>query len=169
MDSIREYGILSTANTSAASFVKVTVTNSTAYRFRKFIDHRVYGNTSITISNCTFNEVVAGGATAANAIIDYQTIASGAVTITNCIFGKTWNETGAGTAVWGFRAASGTPTVSGSYSTSDLVNTDNPITGLIGYSGASTSLFTDPNNGNFTIKDPTFVGKSTAGDPRWRN
>lgn len=167
MDSIREYGIASTFNTSGSSFKNITVTNSTFSHFRKFIDHRVYGNLSINISNCTFFDVVAGAAAPANAFIDFQTVGAGIVNISNCIFGRTWNETGAGTLVWGFRASTGSPGGAGSYGTSDFVNDNLPIS-VTSYAGTSLSLFTDPVNDNFKIKDVTFVGRSIAGDPRWR-
>jgi hypothetical protein len=52
--------------------------------------------------------------------------------------------------------------------TSDCLFSANPITGANSYSGKAADLFTDPANGNFKIKDNSFAGKSTAGDPRWR-
>jgi hypothetical protein len=39
---------------------------------------------------------------------------------------------------------------------------------MTAYGGASTSLWTNPTNGDFTFMDGSFVGKDDAGDPRWR-
>jgi hypothetical protein len=54
------------------------------------------------------------------------------------------------------------------YSTSDFIITRGAFAGLISYAKSSTDLFTDPTNGNFKIKDQSFEGISSAGDPRWR-
>ena len=169
IDSIRDFGIATAS--SASAFANITITNTTIYRARKVILHTVAGNTSVAISNCTFNELVAGTATpAANYFIDFNTANSvNGITIKNTIFGKVWNETGAGTAVAGIRA--GTLTAvngSNSYYTTDFVNTTSPIPGLSSYSGTAAALFTDPNNGNFKILDNNFIGKGSSGDPRWR-
>jgi hypothetical protein len=169
IDSIREYGVATASGASA--FANITITNTTVYRARRFINHALAGNTSITISNCTFNELVAGAAAATNYFIDFSTSFNSAngVSINNTIFGKVWNETGAGTVVGGIRAG-GTTTVttSGSYNTSDFVNTTLPIPSLTAYSGTAAALFVDPNNGNFKFLDSNFIGRQSAGDPRWR-
>jgi hypothetical protein len=169
IDSIRDFGIATASSTSA--FANISITNTTIYRTRKFISHVVAGNSSITIANCTFNELVAGTVTpAANYFIDLNTANSvNGITIKNTIFGKVWNETGAGTAVAGIRVGTSTAVnVSNSYYTSDFVNTTSPIPSLSSYSGTAAALFTDPNNGNFKILDSNFIGKGSSGDPRWR-
>ena len=169
IDSIRDFGIATASGGSA--FANITITNTTIYRARKFIAHAVTGNASITINNCTFNELVAGtAAPAANYFIDLNTQNStNGISIKNTIFGNVWNETGAGTAVAGIRTGASTAVnSSNSYYTSDFVNTTSPIPGLSAYSGTSTAMFTDPNNGNFKIKDSNFIGKGSSGDPRWR-
>ncbi len=169
IDSIREYGIATASSTSA--FANITITNTTMYRARRFISHAVAGNSSITINNCTFNELVAGTATpAANYFIDLNTLNStNGISIKNTIFGKVWNETGAGTAVAGIRTGTSTAVnASNSYYTSDFVNTTSPIPSLSAYSGTAAALFTDPDNGNFKILDANFIGKGSSGDPRWR-
>lgn len=169
IDSIRDFGIATAS--SASAFANITITNTTIYRARKVILHTVAGNTSVSISNCTFNELVAGTATpAANYFIDFNTANSvNGISIKNTIFGKVWNETGAGTAVAGIRAGTSTAVNgSNSYYTTDFVNTTNPIPNLSSYSGTAAALFTDPNNGNFKILDANFIGKGSSGDPRWR-
>ncbi len=172
IDSIREFSIGAASGGSAIANIRIT--NSTIARVRKFVDHRVAGNITTWMENCTFNEVVAGANPIANAILDFNGVVGGAVTIKNCIFGRTWDETtnGTGTLMYGMRAGGGTPTpnVVGSYSTNDLLQTSNPISGFIAYNGSSTALFTDPSPAafNFKIKDAAFAGRNSAGDPRWR-
>ena len=58
--------------------------------------------------------------------------------------------------------------LSNCYIATDCVFSANPITGATSYSGAAADLFTAPAEGDFTIKDNSFAGKSTTGDPRWR-
>ncbi len=41
------------------------------------------------------------------------------------------------------------------------------FTNITEYSGASTDLFVDPQNGDFHFKDASFSGRDSAGDPRW--
>jgi hypothetical protein len=165
IDSIREYGI-ATASTAPCVFANISITNTTVYRTRRFIVHALAGNTSINIENCTFNELVSGAASASNYFIDFNTFNSN-IKINNTIFGKVWNETNAGTVVGGIRTG-GTPNTSGSYNSSDFVNTTSPIPGLTAYSGTAAALFVDPNNGNFKFLDSNFIGRQSAGDPRWR-
>jgi len=169
LDSIRDFGIATAS--SASAFANITISNTTIYRTRKFIAHAVAGNATINISNCTFSELVAGtAAPAANYFIDLGTQNSTTgISIKNSIFGKVWNETGAGTAVNGIRTGTSTAVSStNTYYTSDFVNTTSPIPGLSAYSGVASGLFTDPDNGNFKIKDANFIGKGSSGDPRWR-
>ena len=167
MDSIREYGVAAANGTSA--FANIKITNSTLSRARRFIVHTVAGSSSLAIENCTFNEVPAGALAAANSFIDYASFNIGTATMKNSIIGKVWDETGAGTAVFGIKAESSTSlVVTNTYNTSDFVNTTNPLPGLSGYNGTAAALFTDPNNDNFKIKDANFIGKGSAGDPRWR-
>lgn len=168
IDSIRDFGVATARNASVIENIKIT--NTTVYRVRKFILHAVTGNKSITISNCTFNELPAGAASATNYSIDLNTFNStNGIAINNTIFGKVWNETGAGTVVGGIRVGGTTAvTTSGSYNTSDFVNTTSAIPGLTAYSGTAAALFVDPNNGNFKFLDSNFIGKQSAGDPRWR-
>ena len=171
IDSIKEFAIAAASNTSA--FANIKLTNSTLYKVRKFISLATAGtpasvNNSMIIENCTINESPGGAVLATtNFLLDYNTVVcTDGIAIKNSIIGSVWNETG--TLASGMRAVSGTGvTITNSYSTSDFTSTS-PVPGLSTYSGTSTALFTDPANGNFKIKDATFAGKNTAGDPRWR-
>jgi hypothetical protein len=168
MDSIREYGLVSVATANNA-IKNIKITNSTVSRARRFIIHSVTGNSSLAIDNCTFNELPSGALAAANYFIDYGSANTASMTMKNSILGKVWNETNTGTAIFGIRAGSTTQLiVTNTYSTSDFVNTTNPLPGLSVYSATAANLFTDFNNDNFKIKEANFIGKATAGDPRWR-
>jgi hypothetical protein len=170
VDSIREFAVVMAS--AASNFANVRITNSTFYRCRRYVNHGVAGNNLLSIDNCTFNEVPTGGPTGAptNYLIDFNTFGS-TIEIKNSIIGKTWIETAGNTDVGGIRSsASATITVTNSYSLSDFVSTvaTFQIPGITGYPKPSTDVYTDPANGNFTIKDLAFPGASSAGDPRWR-
>jgi Domain of unknown function (DUF5123)/SusE outer membrane protein len=167
MDSIADFAVATAANTSSIANIKIT--NTTVYKARRLIVHTVAGNSSLIIENCTFNEVPAGAGAATDRMIDYNA-QNTSITIKNCIFGKTWTESGT-TLAGILRAAASavsSASVTNTYTTSDFINTPAPLPSVSGYNGTSVSLFNDPFNGNFRFKDNNFIGKSTAGDPRWR-
>jgi hypothetical protein len=169
VDSIKDFAVA--AASGASAFANIKITNSTFYRIRKMIIHNIAGNNSVSLDNVTVYEAPGGAAVATtNYMMDFGTNNSaGGISIKNTIFGKTWDETGAGTLSSGIRAGSSTNVNStNSYATNDFVNNSSPIPGLSTYNGPSTSLFVDPVNFNFRIKDSNFAGKSSAGDPRWR-
>src|SRR6185437_7829936 len=95
--------------------------------------------------------------------INYSGTFPAAFNITHTIFGSTIDPTKAN----GIKS-SGNAALSNCYITSDCVFIANPLTGATAYAGTAADLFTAPANGDFTIKDNSFAGKSTAGDPRWR-
>jgi hypothetical protein len=171
IDSLRDFSLVNTNNSN--SVANITVSNTTVYNARKVIDHRSPGSNSIKFTNCTFYNTPTGGAAGgvgAFYFIDMNTLNSATpITITNCIFGKTWDE-GSGNDALGIRAGGATTvSTSNSYNTSDFVSTNaaNQISGLLPYAGTSFTLFTNPDNGNFKIKDNSFPGKGNSGDPRW--
>jgi hypothetical protein len=168
VDSIKEYGIL-TAGVATTKVDNISLTNSTFYKMEKFISSTTAGSTSsaVTIQNCTLSEVPLGGGS--NYLIDYNTNnVSGGITIKNCIIGAA-KSGGTSMQVRGVRyASSGTADGSGSYGTSDYLVSANAISNLTSYTKKSTEIWQDPANGNFKIIDASFPGKSTAGDPRWR-
>lgn len=171
VDSIREFAVVMASGGS--SFKNVRIINSTFYRLRKFIDHRVPGNISMVIQNCTFNEMPRGGPEGGGGdyVIDFNTANSdNPIAITNCIFGKSWDE-GLGNDTRGVRVGGTTNiVVTNSYALSDFVNTNATfqIPGITPYAGTSTAVFTNSAAGNFLIKDNSFPGRTSAGDPRWR-
>ncbi len=142
--------------------LKNTTINSALHNV---MDFRSSNMTSIEIDNCTFYNII--GST--RYLLDCQNIAP-EINISNSIFAKV----GSGVlteGVWtstskGIRSNS-TPTISGVYFTADFVFGSNTFKPTYEYNNTSENLFTDPENGNFTIKDSSFDGKNSAGDPRW--
>jgi hypothetical protein len=181
IDSIREFSIVQAS--AASSFTDVKITNSTFTRCRRFVTHAAPGNNSIAIENCTINDAPSGGPTGspANYFIDLGITVTGnpptlfgsanPIILKNCIIGKTWAEIPINTDAGGIRAnASTTVSVVNTYTLSDFVST-NPtyqLSGVNAYPGTSTSVFLNPANKDFHIKDPAFPGATSAGDPRWR-
>jgi hypothetical protein len=172
IDSLREYAVAWSNNSN--SFANIRIVNSTIYKARRVISHSSPGSNTIAIENCTFNEAPSGGAEGAEAnyFIDLGSTNNSAnpILITNCIIGRGWNE-GAGDYVLGIRSGGTTNvSVTNSYSTSDYLSTNATyqIQGLLGYPAASTSIFADPQDGDFTIVDSGFAGADNTGDPRWR-
>jgi hypothetical protein len=161
-------------NAVGSSYINnISFTNSTIYNFAgSLILHNSSNSNSVLIQNCTFNEITTSGTgSTIRYFIDYTASysVSNGVTIQNCIFGSTprpYTE--------GVRANNTQKQIIGSYCTSDFKD-NNAATGsasimasLSAYSGLSTDLFVAPLSGNFNFKDLTFVGKPSAGDPRWR-
>lgn len=152
-------------NVATGKINNISITNSTFSKIGYgLILHNAAPSQSVLIENNTFYNVIGNG----RYLIDYNTqpVASSFV-FGNTIFGKTLSP--AGTAR-GIRAATA-PIVNNSYKTTDAVipaTGTGSIPGIIEYNHTSTNLFTDPDNGNFLIKDNGFAGSSSAGDPRWR-
>ncbi len=169
IDSLREYALVTTNNSNAVA--NIYVANSTVYSARRVIDHRSAGSNSITFENCTFYRLPGGNTSGSNYFIDLSSNNSAnPITLTNCIFGQSWDELGQGNDVPGIRTGSSTTvSVSNSYQAADFVSTNMSyqIPGLVPYTGSSYDLFTDPDNGDFSIKDGGFAGRGNSGDPRW--
>lgn len=105
----------------------------------------------IDIADCTFYDIIGSG----RYFIDAQG-SSVTTNVTNTIFAKTNNEKAKGIRT------DGTTNFSNSYMTSDFVLAGNKFTTDMTFEGTADDLFTDPANGDFTLK--AFI---SAGDPRW--
>lgn len=154
-----KYAVLYANAGSSAVIDNIDIQNSTFYSFYYFIRQDGVAGTSLNINNCTFNSMINQG----GYFVNYSGKFPGAFNISNTIFGSTIDPTNAN----GIKPA-GNAVLSNTYATSDNVFSANPITGATSYSGTAADLFEAPANGNFTIKDNSFAGKSAAGDPRWR-
>lgn len=165
IDSISNYGIITVDNTTVKAD-NISITNSTIYKAERFItsSKQTTGSSSVTVSNCTFNEILTGS----NILIDYGsfTVTNG-INVSNCIFGVV---KGGGTTQRDVRAnAATTINAPNTYRTADYVSAGvaNDFPSVIPYPKTSTQLWQDPLNGNFKIIDGTFPGRSNTGDPRW--
>ena len=154
-----KYAVLYANASSNAKIDNIEIDNSTFYSFYYFIRQDGITGTSLNINNCTFNDMINNG----GYFVNYSGTFPTAFNIINSIFGSTIDPTNAN----GIKS-SANAVLSNCYLTSDCVFSANPITGGNTYSGAAADLFMDPANGDFKIKDNSFAGKSTAGDPRWR-
>lgn len=142
--------------TNTTNIGKLDIKNSTFNKSqRSFIESSKAPVTNgIFISDCTFYNNVADGR--------YLMDANGQstnLTMTNVILGKTFDtekSRGARTA--------GTMTFTNCLRTSDCVYGSNNIADLPAGEQSSADIFTDPDNGDFTLKIDTKVG-----DPRWYN
>jgi hypothetical protein len=168
LDSLAGYGVI-TIDVATSKVDNIIVQNSTIYKAEKFITSKNNSN-SIAVENCTFNEVPRGD----NYLIDYQNATgdiknvTSPIKITNSLFGIGKSNSG-NRSVRGTRVGSNTTIdVSNSFKTSDQTVTSNELPNLSIYTGTITSLWQDPENGNFKIKDNSFSARSTTGDPRWR-
>lgn len=154
-----KYAVIYANASSSAVIDNISIQNSTFYSFYYFIRQDGVTGTSLNINNCTFNDMINQG----GYFINYSGTFPPKFNIMNTILGSTIDPTNSN----GIKS-SGNAVLSNTYMTSDCVFSANPITGANSYSGTAGDLFTDPGNGDFTIKDNSFAGKSTAGDPRWR-
>ena len=165
IDSIAGYGVI-TVDVASSKVDNIIVQNSTIYKAEKFITSSkpTAGSVSVLVSNCTFNEMLVGS----NTYIDYgsMNVANG-ITVSNCIFGV---GKGGSTTLRDIKTGSGTSVnASNNYLTSDYISSGtNDLPNVITYPKPSTQLWKDPSNGDFTIIDSGFPGKSNSGDLEWR-
>jgi hypothetical protein len=159
---------------SADFFNNINFTNCTVYNFKGSLILRT-GQTmkSVNVTNCNIDQGMKDDGSSRYLIdLNTATFTGGGVTIKNNIFGKTGGAKGAN----GIRYVDGTlVSVAGCFYTSDYV--DDPVPAgtistslksrMTAYTGTSATLWTDPLNGNFKLKDNSFAGKGWSGDLRW--
>lgn len=140
----------------------ILVSNCTVYDYSgAFIRYNSTAKSnSLTISNCTVNNCFDGSKYFLR-IDNTNTGGVGSINIQNTILGQAKGP------ISGISKGL-TANVADSYKTSDFDESGNALDGLKAYTSPASSLFKDPANGDFHIKDSNFNGKSIAGDPRWR-
>ena len=82
-------------------------------------------------------------------------------TIRNSIFAKTKNVNASGILLSNYTSVN-------NHQSNDYVVAREGVKSVTTYAKPSADLFVNPESADFTIKDASFAGKSTAGDPRWR-
>jgi hypothetical protein len=173
VDSIGGYGLLTCdqapATPQTANVKNIKLTNSTFNKVTWLIVSKNNSET-IQIEGCTFANVTNyfryhGGAGNDNVI--------NGISIKNSIFGHAWDETGVATT-WTtsgvYQGLANTSfDVGNCYTTSDITwSKEVPNLTPKTYSKNQSDLWVDPQNNDFNFKDKSFIGRITAGDPRWR-
>ncbi len=166
-------GMISTDNAVVTAPINnIVLTNSTFFNIQKLIYLRNSNVSScaVKISDCTFYE-----AAKTAAMIEGTTAATiPSLQISNSIFGRGITSGAVVTppvTVYDYaliKNVSAAPALVNNYNTNDfnfLAPIPSPVTL---FAGDAQALWVDPVNGNFRIKATNFVGKSSAGDPRWR-
>ncbi|MDR1764239.1 MAG: DUF5123 domain-containing protein [Dysgonamonadaceae bacterium] len=158
--------------TGADALLKnITISKSTFYdldlgsSFMQFPGTGANLTQSISISECTFHDVVGSNATARYFIESSATN----VTLDKNIFGKTKDAVSGGASPMGIKTT-GAVTQTGNFKASEwgtvagegTVNIDGAA------AGSFSSLFENAGTGNFTLKSGAPNAAKSAGDPRWR-
>lgn len=160
-------------NSNSADFINnITFDGCTVYNFKGSLVLRTgQPLKSINITNCTINQGMRDDSSSRYLIdANTATFTEGGITIDKCVFGNSGGALGAN----GVRHTTGTLLVTASYYTNDYV--DDPVNVVTSYSikkfmtayaGASTALWNNPVEGDFTLKATNFAGKGIVGDLRW--
>ncbi|MBA0884822.1 DUF5123 domain-containing protein [Flavobacterium undicola] len=173
VDSIGGYGLLTCdqapATPQTATVKNIKLTNSTFNKVTWLVVSK-NNSQSIAIEGCTFANVTNyfsySGGTANN------NVTSG-ISIKNSIFGHSWDETRVATTFTTTGVSTGLASTSfdvgNCYTVSDITwSKEVPNLTPKTYSKNQNDLWVDPQNNDFNFKDKTFIGRITAGDPRWR-
>lgn len=155
-----KYAVLYANGSSSAVINNIQISNSTFSEFYYFIRQDKVAASSLSISNCTFNNFINQG----GYFVNYSGSFPSSFTVSNTIFGATLDPTNAN----GIKS-SANATFSNCYQTSDCLFSAEPFAGPNNYPGTASDLFSNPAQGDFSIKDAGFAGRSLTGDPRWRN
>jgi hypothetical protein len=155
------YAVIHT-NVATGKMNNITVTNSTFSNIGYgLILHNLAPSVSVAVENNTFYNVVGDG----RYLIDYNAqVVSSSYAFKNNLIAKSYSPANTARGIRGGTTA----TLENNYQAADVTFSNNAIPGIGAYNGNSTTLFTSPATGNFKIKDDTFAGKSSTGDPRWR-
>lgn len=170
VNNIKGYGLITVDSNDQPLIDNISIKNSTFSNMEVFIQHRFRNNTSINISDCTFYDMVNSG----KYFVDYNGTTfgpTGTYSISNCIFSKMRYVDNAGVLTYGHGSrAAKSPVSQNNYKTFDFkFQLESWAFPADDYTGNSDALFVNPASGDFTIKDKGFAGRSTSGDPRWRN
>src|SRR6056300_89530 len=170
IDSIGSYGVMT--QDKAGSMVKnIAITNSTVNRTKYFLVSR-NNSESLLLENSTFANLSESGRELFRWRQSGQDNITNGVTIKNCIFGHSWDMSNSGvTTVRGMDGLEETTfDISSTFSVADFIWYGNEIPNFPAANISSTQeeLWVDPTNNDFNFKDAGFVGKTSAGDPRWR-
>ena len=171
VDSINGYGVAA-CDKDTAELRNITLTNSTFNRTIYFLISR-NNSESILIENCTMANINESGRQMFRwRGGDGKDNVTNGITISNTVIGHSWdrNEDGS-TTTRGRQGLDATNfNISNTFTVSDFAWTSNPIEALpVGNAGKTQdALWIDANNNNFNFLGSDFIGRFSAGDPRWR-
>lgn len=173
IDSIGGYGLLTCdqapGTPQTANVKNIKLTNSTFNKVTWLVVSK-NNSQSIAIEGCTFANVTNyfsySGGTGNN------NVTSG-ISIKNSIFGHSWDETRVATTFTTTGVSQGLVSTSfdvgNCYTVSDITwSKEVPNLTPKTYPKNQSDLWVDPQNNDLNFKDKSFVGRITAGDPRWR-
>jgi hypothetical protein len=173
VDSINGYGVLA-VDTDGWMAGDILLKNSTFSKSQYFLVSRT-NTESLTIESCTIYGAPENGRQLLRwRGSDGNNNITNGVKIYNSIFGPGWDMSdGGNTGIDGYDGLGSTTfDVVNTYGTIDFVYADgkDEIPGLPSfvYPGTAAQLWVNPDDVNFSIKDPSFAGKGDTGDPRWR-
>ncbi|MFB6320863.1 LamG-like jellyroll fold domain-containing protein, partial [Saccharicrinis sp. FJH54] len=160
VDSIGGYGVMIMDNAEAYCS-DVEISNSTFSSVGQLLRWRSTDDVnSVVISGCTFYDTPNDGYIIR---LDTDSVLNGVV-ISNSVFGKSNNKLKS-TANSGSRVA---VTATNCYMTADCtLKPEDFMVAPMTYAGSDADLFADVATKDFSITDLSFMGKFSAGDPRW--
>lgn len=170
IDSVRDYGII-TVDRDDWQVNNILIENTTISRCRHLFTSR--NNTStVTITDCTINEAPENGRQMFRWRTGGQDVIE-TLTITNTIWSHGWAEGGGDDySLDGYDGTINNAIITNTHATSNFSYGagKDEIPGFPNfiYEGTIYDLWENPDALNFSIKDNSFIGRSTAGDPRWR-
>jgi len=173
------YSVIYTGSVGV-SIGPVVVKKSTFYGFAQTIFMCQNNTESVSISDCTFDNIAVIPGTTARYIVDLGTTQASPIILANCVFGYSPSAS----TYSNICKTGGSITINNCYKTSDCTATANSLyskAGIIGsitnYAGISAQLFKNPNRSipgasfvttaDYSINDRTFPGINNVGDPRW--
>lgn len=169
---IGDFGVVNGATRNAPFRMEsVVISNSTINGVNGDVVGIYNPGSSYVIENCTFYNAIRHARYLFNLDNNAANIPNQLV-VRNTIFGKfyyvgDYKEDESARSVNPY--VDGTLSVLGSYALSDFIMNEAYAFGAIApYIRSSAQVFADPANGNFTIVDVAFPGRTTSGDPRWR-
>lgn len=170
VDSIGSYGVM-TVDKTKSQIKNIALTNSTINKTQYFLVSKNNSET-LLIENCTLANISEAGRQLFRWRQKGQNNITGGVTIKNSIFGHSWDMKQNGVTVT--RGIDGlaetTFNITSSFSVADFSWYSNPVPNFPegNISSTQADLWMDVDNNDFNFKDSGFIGKTTAGDPRWR-
>ncbi len=171
VDSIGSYAVV-TQDKNGSVLNHIEFTKSTFNHLQYYFIVSRNNSETINIEDCTI-----ANATDGRELFRYREAGldqvTGGINISNTILGRRWDYKNE--ELYGVKGIQGLDqtvfNVSNCFSTTDLVwDGDNSIPNFpLGNAGATQEeLWVDPDSGDFNFEDKGFIGKSSAGDPRWR-